>query len=174
MPEAASRALRFPDPGLRPLDDRSLSGITGCHASQSRNPPLDLTIDLCPGNTHRIESRLPRPVATRIDSPGWDFILLSCSHVVDFGALTDLLLEGRFSAAIDVFPKEPLPMDHPILQAPNVILSSHRAGPTDQAFKSIGHMITNALEAILHGLPPREMQAADPAYIGLRAEKRSG
>ena len=34
------------------------------------------------------------------------FILLSRSHVVDFDALTDMLLAGRFRAGIDVFPQE--------------------------------------------------------------------
>ncbi|MDQ1301822.1 MAG: Hydroxyacid dehydrogenase, partial [Chloroflexota bacterium] len=52
------------------------------------------------------------------------FVLLSRSHVVDFDALTDLLLAGRFRAAIDVFPQEPLPADHPIRRAKHAVLSS--------------------------------------------------
>ena len=40
-------------------------------------------------------------------------VLISRAHLVDFEALTELVLEGRFKAAIDVFPAEPLPPDHP-------------------------------------------------------------
>ena len=36
------------------------------------------------------------------------FLLMSRSHVVDFDALTDLLYQGRFRAAIDVFPPKSL------------------------------------------------------------------
>ena len=41
-------------------------------------------------------------------------ILASRAHVVDFDALTELVLAGRFKLATDVFPVEPLPADHPI------------------------------------------------------------
>lgn len=96
------------------------------------------------------------------------FLLLSRSHVVDFDALTDLLHAGRFRAAIDVYPEEPLPLDHPVRNAPNTVFSTHRAGAILEAFRNIGRMVTNDVEAIAKGLPPREMQAADPAYIDLR------
>ena len=96
------------------------------------------------------------------------FLLLSRSHVVDFDALTDLLLDGRFRAGIDVYPKEPLPLDHPIRNAPNVVFSTHRAGAIQEAFHEIGRIVTNDIVAVVNGLPPREMQVADPAYIDLR------
>jgi phosphoglycerate dehydrogenase-like enzyme len=35
-------------------------------------------------------------------------VVISRAHMVDFDALTDLVLAGRFKAAIDVFPTEPL------------------------------------------------------------------
>jgi phosphoglycerate dehydrogenase-like enzyme len=96
------------------------------------------------------------------------FILLSRAHVVDFDALTEMALEGRFKAAIDVYPQEPLPLDHPICKAPNVILSSHRAGAIGEALRNIGRIVVNDMEAILRGLSPQEMQAAQPEYIRLR------
>jgi phosphoglycerate dehydrogenase-like enzyme len=96
------------------------------------------------------------------------FILLSRSHLVDFDALTEMLAENRFKAAIDVFPQEPLPVEHPIVKLPNVILSSHRAGAIDEALLNIGHIVVNDLEAILRGLIPQEMQVAQPEYIKLR------
>lgn len=92
-------------------------------------------------------------------------ILISRSHLVDFDALTELLLEGRFKAAIDVFPEEPPPLDHPIRSAPGVILSAHRAGSVPKDLRNIGRMVVNDLEAMTNGIPPLEMQVAQPEII---------
>ncbi len=96
------------------------------------------------------------------------FVLLSRAHVVDFDALTDLVLQERFRAAIDVFPEEPLPLDHPIRQAPRAILSPHRAGGHPEALRNIGQVVVRDLEAILRGLSPQEMQVAQPEFIRMR------
>ena len=95
-------------------------------------------------------------------------VLISRAHLVDFEALTDMVLQGRFRAAIDVFPQEPLPQEHPIRGAKNALLSSHRAGGTAEAYRNIGRMAVNDLEAILNGLAPQEMQKAQPEYIRKR------
>src|SRR5262245_42183946 len=60
-------------------------------------------------------------------------VLVSRAHLVDFDALTELVVAGRFTAAIDVFPTEPLDADHPIRSAPNAVLSAHRAGSVREA-----------------------------------------
>ena len=73
--------------------------------------------------------------------------------MVDFDALTELVIAGRFRAAIDVFPREPLEPDHPIRQAPNAILSAHRAGTVKEGLWEIGEMVLDDLEVILRGLP---------------------
>lgn len=96
------------------------------------------------------------------------FLLISRSHVVDFDALTEMLAARRFNAAIDVFPQEPLPMDHPIRKVPNVILSCHRAGAIGEALGNIGRLVVRDVEAVLNGLPPKEMQLAQHEYIQLR------
>jgi phosphoglycerate dehydrogenase-like enzyme len=101
-------------------------------------------------------------------APDAVLLLMSRSHVVDFEALTDLLLEGRFRAGIDVYPQEPLPMDHPIRAAEHAVLSSHRAGAIDEAIRNIGHLVANDIEAICSGLAPYAMQVAQPEFIRLR------
>jgi phosphoglycerate dehydrogenase-like enzyme len=101
-------------------------------------------------------------------APDAVFILISRSHVVDFDALTEMLLEGRFLAGIDVFPEEPLPQDHPIHQASHAVLSSHRAGANIEALQNIGHLVANDLEALCSGKVPYAMQQAQPEYIRLR------
>jgi phosphoglycerate dehydrogenase-like enzyme len=110
---------------------------------------------------------LDRERLSRI-APESVLVLLSRAHLVDFDALTEMLLARRFRAAIDVFPEEPLPRDHPIRHAPGVILSSHRAGAIGEAIRAIGRIVVRDLEAILRGMPPQEMQSAQPEYIRLR------
>jgi len=96
------------------------------------------------------------------------FLLMSRSHVVDFEALTELLATGRFQAGIDVFPQEPLPLDHPIRTLPNVVLSSHRAGAIGEGLLNIGRLVTRDVEALVSGKAPQEMQQVQPEYIRAR------
>jgi phosphoglycerate dehydrogenase-like enzyme len=96
------------------------------------------------------------------------FILLSRSHVVDFDVLTEMLLEGRFRAGIDVYPQEPLPLDHPIRKAKFAVLSSHRAGANGEAIMSIGRIVADDVESVCRGLVPQAMQIAQPEFIRMR------
>jgi phosphoglycerate dehydrogenase-like enzyme len=92
-------------------------------------------------------------------------VLVSRAHVVDFDALTELVLAGRFRAAIDVFPEEPLDPRHPIRTASHAVLSPHRAGLVQEALREIGTRVVDDLEAIVKGLPPRRLQAAEPELV---------
>jgi phosphoglycerate dehydrogenase-like enzyme len=92
--------------------------------------------------------------------PGSVLILISRAHLVDFGALTECVLAGRFRAGVDVFPEEPLPRDHAIRKAPLAVLSSHKAGAMREAMRLIGRWTVRDLEAVLRGLPPQYLQPA--------------
>lgn len=96
------------------------------------------------------------------------FVLLSRAHVVDFDALTELLLAGRFRAAIDVFPDEPLAAQHPIRNATHAVLSSHRAGAIGEALQNVGRMVADDLEALCTNRVPQQLQVAQPEFIQLR------
>lgn len=89
-------------------------------------------------------------------------VLVSRAHVVDFEALTELVVAGRFRAAIDVYPDEPFDPEHPLRTAPAAVLSPHRAGLVQDALWELGRMVVDDLEAIVRGLPPRRMQTAEP------------
>ncbi|MCY3831749.1 MAG: hydroxyacid dehydrogenase [Chloroflexi bacterium] len=101
-------------------------------------------------------------------------ILASRAHVIDFDAATELVLEGRFKLATDVFPIEPLPADHPIRAAEGATLSAHRAGSVAQGMVELGEMVVDDLEAIVKGMPPRRLQMAEPElsmrYTSTRAK----
>jgi phosphoglycerate dehydrogenase-like enzyme len=95
-------------------------------------------------------------------------VVLSRAHLIDFEALTAEVLSERIFAGIDVFPEEPFDPQHPIRTASHAVLSSHRAGAQLEALQRIGEVVSRDLEAVLSGLPPREMLSAEPEYLTLR------
>lgn len=92
-------------------------------------------------------------------------VLLSRAHVVDFDSLTELVAAGHFRAATDVVPTEPLAPDHSVREVDDIILSAHKAGSVAEGLWEIGQMVCNDLEAILAGMPPRQLQNAEPELI---------
>ena len=51
------------------------------------------------------------------------------AKIIDTEALVEALKSGHLGgAALDVFPQEPLPPDHPLWKTPNVILTPHTSG----------------------------------------------
>lgn len=95
-------------------------------------------------------------------------ILASRAEVVDFDAL--LSEAGRLRIAIDVFPEEPVPADHPARSTPGVLFTAHLAGGLHPSYARIREMMLDDIGQILKGLPPLRMQRADPA---LAAKMRS-
>jgi phosphoglycerate dehydrogenase-like enzyme len=87
-------------------------------------------------------------------------VLVSRAAVVDYAALLDRVTAGRFLAAVDVWPDEPVPPDHQARGLDGLILSAHRAGGIPQAFLEIGEMVLDDLDQIRRGLPPVRMQVA--------------
>ncbi len=98
--------------------------------------------------------------------PGGRLVLVSRAAVADFDALLDRIREGRFLAAVDVWPDEPMPPDSPFRQLDGLVFSGHRAGGIPQAFLEIGDMVLDDLHQIEHGLPPVRMQVAARELVG--------
>lgn len=98
-------------------------------------------------------------------APGALLVLISRAHLIDFDALTSVLMTGRISAAVDVFPQEPLASDHPIRKLPNVILSPHRAAAVPGGRQLIGRMILADVMRIMDGKIPIDLQRASTANI---------
>ncbi len=98
-------------------------------------------------------------------SPTDVLIVISRAHLVDFDAMTELVLAGCFRAGIDVFPSEPFDVDHPIRRARGAVLSAHRAGAIPEALLEIGRMVVDDLEAALDGRELTRMQYATPDLV---------
>ena len=92
-------------------------------------------------------------------------LLMSRAHLVDFDALVDIVNEGRFKAAIDVYPEEPIPPDHPVRGSKGTILTPHLAGHVPENYAKLGPMIIDDLEAMIAGFPPRELNNVEREIV---------
>jgi D-3-phosphoglycerate dehydrogenase len=87
-----------------------------------------------------------------------DAVLVNASRggVVDETALHDALTSGRLrAAAIDVFEREPVLPDHPLLRLPNVLALPHLGASTSEAQRRAGVDASAALLEALASLPTR-------------------
>jgi phosphoglycerate dehydrogenase-like enzyme len=75
--------------------------------------------------------------------------------LVDEPALLRELGSGRIGAALDVFAEEPLPVESPFRQLPNVILSPHAAGHTLDTYHRQGQAMVDEVDRLLRGEPLR-------------------
>ena len=103
---------------------------------------VSLHVPLTPDTHHLINrSRL------RLLAPDGYLINTSRGHVVDEGALVEALDAGNLGgAALDVFEQEPLPLESPLRNFPNVILGAHNASNTREAVnraseRAVGELI---------------------------------
>jgi phosphoglycerate dehydrogenase-like enzyme len=97
--------------------------------------------------------------------PGGRLVLVSRAAAVDFDALYDRVAAGELTAAVDVWPEEPLPADDPARGLDGLVLSAHRAGGIPSAFAQIGEMVVDDLRQVAAGLPPVRMQVAAPELV---------
>jgi D-3-phosphoglycerate dehydrogenase / 2-oxoglutarate reductase len=87
---------------------------------------------------------------------------LARGGIIDEAALAAALTEDRLAGAVfDVFATEPLPPDHPLRTAPNVILTPHLGASTIEAQRSVAVDVCRAVrDALLHGELSRSINAA--------------
>jgi len=85
-------------------------------------------------------------------------ILINTSRggLVDEQALAATLTAGRLAgAALDVVEKEPLPPDHPLRQAPNIILTPHLGFYSREAVVELQTKVAEEAARAFRGEPPR-------------------
>ncbi len=78
--------------------------------------------------------------------------IINCARggLIDEGALADALQSSQVAtAALDVFETEPLPLDSPLRQLPNLVLTPHLGASTAEAQESVGIEIAQSIRAAL-------------------------
>ena len=88
--------------------------------------------------------------------PGAVLVNTARGPVVDSAALSEALKEGRIRAGIDVYEKDPpLPADHPLIGAPNLVCTPHIGFNTRESIERRAAMAFENVTAFLNGLPVR-------------------
>jgi phosphoglycerate dehydrogenase-like enzyme len=86
--------------------------------------------------------------------PGACLINVGRGPLVDEPALVDALRAGKIGgAALDVFPKEPLPADSPLWDAPNLLITPHTAALTDRLWDRHYALFSENLRRYLNDQP---------------------
>ncbi|WP_041675365.1 hydroxyacid dehydrogenase [Ramlibacter tataouinensis] len=101
-------------------------------------------------------------------------ILISTARggIHDEAALVEALRSGHIAGAgLDVWDREPPPLDHPLLAMDNVFATFHTAGVTHEARRAVAGMAAEQIAGLLAGgRPPRLINPeAWPAYEKRRA-----
>lgn len=106
---------------------------------------VTLHVDGDPANTNLLDEE-----QFRLMKDGVVILNLSRGHVVNLDALRKYLENGKVAgAAIDVFPEEPhdgrAPFVTPLQNLPNVLLTPHIGGSTEEAQQNIAEFVSNKL-----------------------------
>jgi glyoxylate reductase len=134
-------------------------GMEIVHSSRSSGVPLEellaradfvsLHTPLTPDTRHLIDAdALARMKPTAL------LINTARGGVIDQDALRTALHDGRIAgAALDVTDPEPLPADHPLLDAPNLLVVPHVGSATVRTRARMAEMAVENLLAALDGRP---------------------
>jgi phosphoglycerate dehydrogenase-like enzyme len=85
---------------------------------------------------------------------------------IEEAALIEALRSGAIAgAALDAFAQEPLPSDHPFWSLPNLVLTPHVSGYTQQYFQKMLALFEDNLDRFVHGRPLRNVVDKQLGYV---------
>jgi phosphoglycerate dehydrogenase-like enzyme len=91
--------------------------------------------------------------------------------ILDEDALINELRSGRIIGAIDVFGKEPISADHPLLGLDNVIVTPHTGADIREVVEARARLPIDLVKAAIAGRPNNVMNPSaidHPAWLALR------
>jgi phosphoglycerate dehydrogenase-like enzyme len=130
---------------------RARDGIHGTDELPALLPQADVVVNLLPLTEATRAAVGAAEFAAMRD--GALYVNAGRGATTDTAALVDALRTGRIRAVLDVVDPEPLPADHPLWTAPNVILSPHSAGDTPAADRAAWALAAAQLRRYVAGEP---------------------
>lgn len=113
----------------------------------------------------------------RMMKPTSLLINVSRGAVVDEPALLKALRDGAIGgAALDVFGQQPLAADSPFLSLPNVVVSAHMAGLTQDSMRRMGQVVALQVLQVLAGELPTHLvnhEALDKIHVRLETLRQT-
>ena len=142
---------------------QNLNGETAAQAGATRVDKDDLLSAADVVSLHLVLSQRSRGILGAAElarmRPGAILVNTARAALVDEAALIAAVASGRLTAALDVFHREPVPADYPLLRAPNVVLTPHLGYSAIEVYREYyRHSVENAL-AFLDGSPIRVLQS---------------
>lgn len=141
-------------PGVRITDTDALDEVLPA------TDVLVLATPLTPGTTRLLDRRrigLLPPTAVVVN--------IARGQVIEQDALVDALAAGRLAgAALDVTDPEPLPVDSPLWELPNVLISPHSASTLANENEVIVELFVDNLARWRDGRPLRNRYRPDLGY----------
>jgi phosphoglycerate dehydrogenase-like enzyme len=157
------------DPGRDYPDDEPVAERLPLDDLLERADVVSVHLKLSPESTGLLDrDRLARM------RPGAILVNTARGAIVDEQALVDALHGGRLAGAgLDVFATEPLPADHSLRTAPNVVLTPHIGWKVEEVFTEWAEIAAEQLAAWLDGnLPAAEV--LDPSAVEVPRERLGG
>lgn len=150
------------DPGRAYADDEPVAERLPLDDLLARSDVVSVHLKLSPESTGLLNAeRLARM------PPGAILVNTARGAIVDEPALLDALRSGPLAGAgLDVFATEPLPADHPLRTAPNVVLTPHIGWKVEEVFAEWAEIAAEQLAAWLDGrLPAAEVLDPSAAEV---------
>jgi phosphoglycerate dehydrogenase-like enzyme len=131
---------RRPRPGVAPLSE--LGSLLGWADA------LVNLLPLTPATERLVDAEL-------LSSLRDDALYVSAGRgaTTDTAALLEELQRGRLRAVLDVVDPEPLPPEHPLWEAPGVLISPHVAGDTAESDRAAWRLVGEQLARFARGEP---------------------
>ena len=132
-------------------------GLDACFAPEERDACLAQTdvLVLCAKLTAETRGLIDAAAFNAL-RPGAYLVNAARGASVDYDALFAALTSGRLAGAgLDVYWKEPIAPDDPLLALPNVIATPHVAGVTDGSYGEIADAVAFNIERVRRGEAPR-------------------
>jgi phosphoglycerate dehydrogenase-like enzyme len=130
---------------------RARDGVHGIVELGELLPAADVVVNLLPA-TAETDGLIDGRALARM-RPGALLVNGGRGTTVDTGALLEALESGRLRAVLDVVDPEPLPEDHPLWTAPNLVITPHSAGDTPGAERAAWALAGEQLRRYAAGDP---------------------